>query len=252
MRLALLLVASLFAAACGSDAPAGVSASPEADRLLAAVDPASFAEAFEALADRDAVVRLGVAELDGSGQPIGLSRLRLQLTPRGARVLRQSGRGSLAEPAAEVPRFLNPIDTALPDAAPYADPATRDQYRRAVVGDTMVAGRRLRVIEAVLADPDAEQGVRRVRAAVDPETEQPVVIEVDRAAQSAVYDEQSHVRVELAPNGQTWLPHRVETDTRTDVPLAAPRRIRTVWTMLSVGAGPLTAEAAERTAGRQS
>ncbi len=232
----------LFLAACEAGSPSAAASDAEADRLLASADPATIDAAFEALAARTVLADLTVTQSDGDGQTLGTTTARVEVTPDGARVLRQSGDGALATPPDEPPRFRNPLDTALPDDPPYADPASRDQYRRAVVGDTVVAGRRLQVVEAVLADAEAEQGVRRVRAAVDAETGRPVTLAVDRAATSAVYDERSHVRVELAPVGSAWLPRTVETDTWTDVPLAPARRVRAVWTVLSVDGRPLAAE----------
>lgn len=239
MRLTLALFFALSLAACEADAPSADTPDSEADRLLARVAPDAFAPAFDALDTRDVVADLTVTE-DSAGVEIGATTLRLQLTPEEARLLRQTRTGTLAEPSDDAaPRLRNPIQTALPDDPPYIAPASRDQYRRSVVGDTVVAGRRLRVVEAVLAEAGAEQGVRRVRAAVEPSSGQPVVVEVERTASSAVYDEQSRVRVELAPADGAWLPRHVETDTRTDVPLSPARRVRTAWTVMSVDGRPI-------------
>ncbi len=229
MRTALFLLVPLLVG-CEPGTPAATSADTEADRLLAAVTPGAVDAAFDALASRTAQADLTVTESEGAGTRVGETTVRLLLTPGDPRVLDRSGAGTLADTSNVPPRLRNPLDTALPDDPPYVDPASRDQYRRAIVGDTVVAGRRLRVVEAVLADAEAEQGVRRVRAAVDPETGRAVTVVVDRAAASAVYDEQSRVRVELAPaEAGVWLPHIVETDAQTDVPLAPVRRIRTLW-----------------------
>ena len=64
-------------------------------------------------------------------------------------------------------------------------------------------------------------------------------IEVDRRSDSAVYDESSRVRVDLAPGPGGWVPRRVVTDTRTDVPLSDPAHVRTVWTVREVAGRPV-------------
>ena len=224
MRPALVLLLGL--AACTPDAPADGSPT-DADRLLARVAPAALAPAFAALDARDVTADLVVALASDEGAP---SERRYALRQRDGEATTEDG------PA---PRLQDPLAAALPEDPPYADPASRDQYRRAVVGDTVVGGRRLALVEAVLTDPDAEQGVRRVRAAVDPASGQPIVVTVHRALSSAVFDEQSRVSVELMPDGDGWLPRRVETDTRTDVPLSPGRRVRTEWTVTSVDGRPL-------------
>ena len=79
-------------------------------------------------------------------------------------------------------------------------------------------------------DTDREHGVRRVWAAVDGAGRLGAV-EVERRADSAIYAETSRVRVDLRPTPEGWLPRRVLTDTRTDVPLSAPTRVRAEWTV---------------------
>ena len=238
MRAFLLVFIGAALAACSDDVPPAAG-SADADSLLAAARPEAFEAAFEALAARDALVELAVTERDASGAVVGEAAFRLQRTPAGTRVLRQSGTGTLEASPDSAPRLGNPLDTALPTDPPYTDPASRDQYRRDVLGDTTIGGRALRRAEATLANAEAEQGVRHVVAAVDPATGHPVLIEVDRAANSAVYDEASRVRVELADVAGTWLPRRILTDSRTDVPLAPPRRVRAEWTVLEVDGQPL-------------
>ena len=237
-----LLAALVFLAACSGDvAPAPDGPASEADQLLAAVDREAVAEAF-ALARRVGyTARLVVTETDADGATLGRERLTVRATSRRIAVESRQRAGTLAGDEADgVPRLRSPLETALSEDPPFLDPAARDQYRRAVVGDTVVAGRRLALVEAVLTDPETEQAVRRVRAAVDPDSGRPVVVEVDRLARSVVYDETSRVRVALAPGPDgTWLPHTVETDALVDVPLAPARRVRTAWTVMSVGGAPV-------------
>lgn len=235
------LLTFLLVAGCspgGDAAPGATDTLTEADRLLARVDHRATAEAFERAARLGYTADLRVVESDDAGQDVGAETLSLRATPREVSVQDRSGTGTLAEAEPDgTPRLRDPLASALSEDPPFLDPASRDQYRRTVVGDTTVAGRRLRVVQAVLADADAEHAVRRVRAAVDPATGTPVVVEVDRGTESAVYDEVSRVRVELAPGpGGAWLPRHVATDARVDVPLAAPRRVRTEWRVREVGA----------------
>lgn len=212
-----------LAVGCAPD-EAPVAEPSEADRLLARVTETAVADAFARLDALDYTATLETTTGD--------STTALAVRSEGGTV-RAAGGAAAEEP----PRPRDPIGPALPAEPPFVDPASRDQYRRTVVGDTVVAGRRLRLVEAVLTDAEAEQQVRRVRAAVEPETARPVVVEVERAADSAVYTESSRVRVALAPGpGGAWLPRRVTTDTRTDVPLADPVRVRTEWTVRVEGA----------------
>ena len=220
----------LAAAGCGTDA--APPPDTEADRLLANVTGDAFAAAFDRLEAQGYTADLAVMQRDASGSEVGRSAVTVRVEGGAVRVERRRGTGTLAEPADRPPRLRDPLGAALPAEPAFVDPASRDQYRRAAAGDTVVAGRRLRLVEAVLLDGDAEQQVRRVRAAVEPETARPVVVEVERRADSAVYAEASRVRVALAPGpGGAWLPRTVETDTRTDVPLADPVRLRTAWTV---------------------
>jgi hypothetical protein len=233
MRLAPLLLAL---AACSAEAPpppAASAATAEADRLLADVDRQAVAAAFARAQRLGYTARLVVTEEDADGEALGREALTVRATPRSVTVAGREAAGTLAgSDAEEVPRLRDPLATALSDDPPYLDPSIRDQYRRAVVGDTVVAGRRLALVEAVLVDAQTEQSVRRVRAAVDPETGRAVVVEVERAMESAVFDETSRVRVALAPGPDgALLPRSVETDARVDVPLAPPRRVRTEWTV---------------------
>ncbi|MDT0632086.1 hypothetical protein [Rubrivirga litoralis] len=216
---------------CAADAPPAAAPS-EADRLLANVTQDALAGAFARLDSAGYVADLDVTQRDAGGAAVGEAALTVRSAGGAVRVEERRGTGTLAEPSDDPPRLRDPIGSALPSEPAFVDPASREQYRRAVVGDTVVAGRALRLVEAVLIDTTAEQAVRRVRAAVDPQTARPVVVEVERRADSVVYTEASRVRVALAPGrGGAWLPREVETDTRTDVPLAEPVRLRTAWTV---------------------
>ena len=235
VRLVFALVLSGLVGACAAD-PASRGAETEADRLLANVTQDAFAGAFARLDSLGYAADLAVTQRSDDGAEVGEETVALRSRGGAVRVEDRRGTGTLAAPSDEPPRLRDPIGPALPAEPAFVDPASRDQYRRAVVGDTVVAGRRLRLVEAVLLDATAEQQVHRVRAAVEPATARPVVVEVERRADSAVYTEASRARVALAPGpGGAWLPRAVETDTRTDVPLADPVRLRTAWTVRAGG-----------------
>ena len=201
MRPALVVLALLLAGCSEPDAPAA-PADPEALRLLDAVDRDALSGAFARA--RGLPVTVEVTTWRGDGAPDT----------------------SVPDP---VPPLRDPLAAAIPDDPPYVDPAVRDAYRLSVVGDTTVGGARFRLVEAVLVDSTRELAVRRVRAAVQPETRAVGAVEVERRSGSAIYDETSRVRVDLAPGPDGWTPQTVVTDTRTDVPLSEPARVRLAW-----------------------
>ena len=224
--LVLAAVGCALFAGCADPDPAPPPASAEALRLLESVDASAVADAF---ADLDALgyrADLTVTTLGPDRQPVG----------RETATVVHDGTPSAEPPDAEgTPRLVDPIASALSEDPPYVDPVAREAYRLAVVGDTTLGGVRFRLVEATLTDPDAEQGVRRVWAAVA-DGGRVGAIEVDRRAESAIYTEASRVRVDLAPHAGGWIPRRVVADTRTDVPLSDPAHVRTEWTIRPTGA----------------
>ena len=202
-----LLALLALAAGCADPAPEAAStADPEAARLLEAIDRDALADAFARLDRTPHRARLVVTSTDEAG-----AETRETADDDGT-------------------RFRDPVAAALTEDPPYLDPAAREAYRLAVLGDTTIGRTRFRIVEAALVDPASELGVRRVWAAV---TEAGTVgaVEVDRQAASALFGERSRVRVDLAPHGDGWLPRRAVTHTWTDVPLSAPARVRTEWTV---------------------
>lgn len=206
MRAALLPF--LLLTACAEPSVAPIS-DPEAFELLSHVDRSALTDVFaRALEDgytADVVVTTfegGVARRDSSVISPGDSATRL--------------------------RLRDPIDQALSDDPPYLDPSVREAYTSSVLGDTTIDGARFQRVEAVLADTTRELGLRRVWAAIDDQG-RVGALEVERRSDSAIFVEQSVVRVEVAPGSRR--PRRVVTDTQTDVPLSAPRRVRIEWTV---------------------
>ena len=210
-----MFLPALALAACSEPAPPAEPADAEGAALLADVDGEAFAQAFDRLAATPYAAELSVTTEAGG-----------EKTTETAQAHNRPGE-SVVETAGAV-RLRDPIASALTGDPPYLDPATRDAYRVEVLPDTTVSGVRLRRVEAVLTDADRELSVRRVRAAVDP-SGRVASVEVERRTGSAVFSEDSRVRVDLDPVSR--LPRRVVTDSQTDVPLSPPRRVRSAWTV---------------------
>jgi len=232
----LLLASALALAGCLDTAPAAppAAADAEAFALLEAVDRSAVAAAFARL---DGVAyRAEQTVMIGDSSEDGRETTTLVHADGALRTTAHQATGSLAggEAPEDPAGVRDPIATALSDDPPFLDPAARGAYAVAILGDTLVGGARFRLVEAVLADTGRELGVRRVWAAVDG-TGRVASVEVERTAASVLYDETSRVRVDLAPVGGVWLPRRIETDTRTDVPLSPPVRLRTTWTLTPTG-----------------
>ncbi|PAP78241.1 hypothetical protein [Rubrivirga marina] len=224
-----LALLALAAVGCADPDPAPPPADPEALRLLDAVDASAVADAFADLDADGYEADLTVTTLGAGGQPLDRETVAIAYGSNGTRVLA----GTPQED--EAPRLRDPIASALSDDPPYVDPVAREAYRLAAVGDTTIGGVSFRLVEAVLTDTTAEQGVRRVWAAVT-EGGRVGAIEVERRADAAIYTERSRVRVDLAPHAGGWVPRRVVTDAATDVPLSPPSRVRTEWTIRPRGA----------------
>lgn len=222
-------------AGCAADAPAAAAPDTEADRLLAAVVTSAVAPAFERARSYRADVTVSVYD---AHVVAGRETATVVQDGDSVRVTDRTASGTLAGAGAPAPRLRDPIGPALPQDPPYLDPSVREAYRVSVLGDTVIAGEPFRRVQAVLVDESRQLGVRRVWAAVDADGRVGAV-EVDRRADSAVYDETSRVRVDLAPGPGGWVPRRVVTDTRTDVPLSDPAHVRTVWTVREVGGQPV-------------
>ena len=231
-RLALL---PLLLAAC-TDAPtaSGPAPDPEAVHLLEGVGREAMADAFDALATTPYTASVRVTVLDAAGDTLGTEAATLRGEGDRVRTTDRVVTGALEGDEAPL-RLRDPLTATIPEDPPYLDPAARDAYRLAVVGDTTLDGRRLRLVEATLTDDDLTHAVRRVRAAVDPASGQAVMVEVTRAADSVIYDETSTVRVDLSRSGDIWLPRHIVTDSRTDVPFTEGRRVRTVWAVTEAG-----------------
>ena len=235
VRLVACLALLVVSAGCTADAPDAAVPDTEGNRLLAAVVASAVAPAFERARRSRADVTVSVYD---AHVVAGRETATVIQDGDSVRVTDRTASGMLAGDLASTPRLTDPIAPALPQDPPYLDPSVRDAYRVTVLGDTVIAGARFRRVQAVLTDETRELGVRRVWAAVD-SNGRIGAIEVDRRSDSAIYDETSRVRVDLAPGPGGWVPRRVTTDTRTDVPLSDPAHVRTVWTVREVDGQPI-------------
>ena len=222
-----LLLLALLLVGCADPAPGALDGDPEALRLLAFVDASAVADAFADLDSTAYDADLVVTQFAPDGSTVGRETVTLQRRPGGTTVER-AGTGTLADDDSEAPTLSDPIAQALSDDPPYLDPVAGEAYRRTVLGDTTIGGARFRLVEAVLTDADSELGVRRVWAAVA-EGGRVAAIEVERHTQSVLFDEDSRVRVDLAPHAGGWAPRTLTTDTQTDVPLSGAAHVRTEW-----------------------
>ena len=227
----LLLLAAVALAGCSGDDPTPPPADDRADRLLSAVTADAVAGAFERAATYRADLTVSVYD---AHVVAGQETATVVQTADSAWVSDRTASGTLANAEPGQPRLRDPIEPSLPQDPPYLDPSVRDAYRIAVLGDTTIAGTAFTTVEAVLQDDDRQLGIRRVWAAVGADG-QVGAVQVDRHTDSAIYDETSRARVDLAPGPGGWVPRRVVTESETDVPLSAPTHVRTVWTVREVG-----------------
>ena len=211
----LLLLAALSLAACAEPDVAPI-VNEEAFGLLSHVDRSSLADAFDRAVAGGFTADVVVTSFEG-----GAVRRDSSVVSSGNSAVVDADGGALW--------LRDPVAQALSEDPPYLDPSVREAYATRVLGDTTMGGVRFQRVEAVLVDTTRELGLRRVWAAVD-ERGRVGALEVVRRSDSAVFDERTTVRAELAP-GDGWRPRRVVTDTRTDVPLSDPRRVRVEWTV---------------------
>lgn len=209
-RPALLLLIAL-----GACAPRDAAPPPRdeaADALLAHVTGDAFDEAFAAL---DALPH----------------RVRRQSARNGGGHSSEDRSDSTGVAAA------NPLGAFLSDEPPYLDAAARDQYAVAVVGDTLVAGRRAPLVEARYREASGRaQPIQYVRAAVA--DGRLLHVHVRRSSESLLYDEQSWLTASLqAAPGGALVPAAAQAITETDVPLSPPRAHTVAWEV-SLGAAP--------------
>ena len=122
----------------------------------------------------------------------------------------------------------NPLPSFLSDEPPYLDAAAREQYATRTLGDTTLAGRPARLVEArFVPDGRRTQPIRLVRAAVADTTL--LWIEVVRESESTLFDESSRLLAGLAEAGGEPVPGHAAIQTTTDVPASPPRDLTMSW-----------------------
>jgi hypothetical protein len=215
-------------AACGGD-PAPEVGAPEdaAFALLAALDAGAVAEAYRRLDRYAYTVELRLTEENAEGRRQAVRRLARRRGPAGGATRVVASEGDFDEEAWGA-SVADPLPRLLPDEPPFLAPQSREQYRYTVGPDTVVSGRRLRVVEARLRPEAAEeQALRRVRYFLAPGSYQVLGVEVERASTSALFDEAGRAAVYLLPGpGGAPVPALAVAETTVDVPGEPPRRLR--------------------------
>lgn len=236
----LLLGASLLGG-CAREPAAPAPRDARADSVLAGVRADALAPAFERLhaAPFEALVR--TEALGDDGQVLGTEVLRVRFAlGSGYTLAERQTEGALAgtAPAAAPPRLEDPLPRLLPDDPPHATPSLREQYATELRADTLVQGRALTLARARFVPARGrKQPVQRVEAGV--EEGRLMLVDVRRTMRSFLLNEDSRVRVELAPAAGGDVPRRVVAETAVNVPLAPPRRQRVTWTVTEAGGVPL-------------
>ena len=210
------------------DAPAGaVPDTTGATARFAHFADGTVARAFERLRERPHTVTVTLADLDpDADDTLGVYRRELDVRPGAApRVTASAASGTLADTSGLDPGRLLPADpfpTLVPGDAPFLDPRTRGAYR--LDTEWMNIGQQwvLRV-----ADDTADRPLVRSASVADL-TGGRLVLGVQRASRSAIYDETSSATVEMRDTGTGRVPTRVSTSIRTATP-GRQRHLVTTW-----------------------
>jgi hypothetical protein len=226
--------------------PADTLASgPPRDSVLAVLSSmrrAAFDSAFAVLGDYAVTRAVRTEQLDSSGAVTALSTAAVRYAPgTGAgRLLRRDstgafrGGGLLGGAAPTAAPTARPADLAaqmLPDQPAYVERRTREAYRYALRADTLRPGPPVYVLEARArsAGPGREQGLRYARLLLDRRSRELIGLTTVRAHEGLVFREHSRLSMRLRrlPDGR-WGPFVTRVRARLQVPLHAPRHIRTV------------------------
>jgi hypothetical protein len=259
LRLALFLGVLLVAGGCqgGSDGPVSVAVGPsmptpeaptEAERRAALdaldnVKRAVLDSAFVRLREQAFTRRVRTEALTPSGSVSAFVERAVRYMPQDGGLSRtvvardssgpaEAFAGGLdwARPASSSDGPANISRDVLPESPAYMEARTREAFHYRLLPDTTLQGRTAQVI-AVWARPGAEgydQNIRNVRLYVDRTSRQIVGVRLLRADRSALFREDSHLRLWLRPGPDgAWVPHSTRFQTRVDVIFRAPQAFRT-------------------------
>lgn len=253
MRLpaALLLTLHLLLAACASpradaDAPlpADTTGRGAALRLLASADTSAFRSAFAALAGRT-YTRYERFGHWTDGVPSGTQTRVLRVSPDGAAVLADTRTGVFATesvlqetfaPADAREADLSPV--VLPADPPYLQARHYDAYAYAVLPDTTLGGRTVRVVD-VHARPGADDvpAIRHARYYIDGSTGRLVAARIARVDRGLGFSETSVYYLRVRPAGDAFVPDIGRFTTTTVLPFRAPRRVTRAVAYYGLGGG---------------
>lgn len=220
-------------------------------RYLKAVDDSPIRTAFGTLDSYAYINDQRAARLDAeSGAVLSERHERVQNDFRNgvrARAVLQVDSSGKA-PEAALPFVLpaewingQPNDYAewmYPENPSFLSERTRQDYRFRLKGDTLLNGRRTRIISAqALPSLDSEQAIMYARLYVDELEQRLVAARWEYRHNALLYGEQSrfYIQVVPAPNGG-WLPRKVQASNRFTLPLSKPR-----WIMNDITFGRFSA-----------
>ena len=245
MRFLFLFLVALGLGACSEQPPAALAPEAEAERdsvlaLLRTADTDAFDAAYSRLGTPDYLpseylFTTKTQQLHPDGDLIATRTRTYRITMRGAVLVESDSSGTLdfggfegvAGRRWEIPGFsVSPASLALPDEPAYLDPRGREVFTFALVGDTLIGDRPLRIL-SVTARPGEgdDQSLRAARLYLD--TDGALVgARVHRMQESILFGEESTLALFLQPSSRGWLPDYLTVDTHIRAPLTAPRRFR--------------------------
>ncbi len=119
----------------------------------------------------------------------------------------------------------NPVAEVLPEEPAWLDPRGREAFRFGSASDTLLGGRRVRVL-TVEARTGTETPLRRARLWLDADMEALVGVRLRRELDSVLFGEASDAVLLLHPGPDGWRPHLARFETKLRAPLTAPHHFR--------------------------
>ena len=243
MRLFALTLLLPLLAACDEPPPLRLSPTEEAERdsvltLLRTTDTDALAAAFDRLADLPYRVETTTAQLAPDGEVVAHRRLVAAVDPAAPPpdVLEADSTGAFdwgalgalaSDGAGALLPTENPATLVLPDDPPYLDPQGREAFTFRFAPDTLIGGRRVRVlaVDARTGEGD-DQLLRHARLYVA-DGGVLVGVRLQRRTESVLFTERSAATILLHPTSAgVWLPHATRYDATVGALFTDRRRFR--------------------------